>query len=528
MSLGMPSHALCIAALVLAVFRVPEPARAARPWREELVQVVELSKKETEKEAAATQKKAAVTVQKATVTEQKAAAATEQKAATATEQKATVAEASEVGASDAVAKAEARLKTMLAWAHQKGVRGAANLEVQRTTPEMHSARGQAGPRPSAAFVARKDMLPGTTVLSVPSELLLWSHGKQTEAAFRKAGVPEAVLSMAMSRFNSSGEARLRLAAGLLALQADKSTEGWGEYLRSLPPLEDFTLAHPSTARPPLLEKFKELPVVSDLKGQQQRRQARLQEFLRRGGKTTKQAWNWAELSVLTRTWQGPGGVGSMLAPVADAIQAAAPGHSNLLVTYGNPDQGSPFVLTASRHIAAGEELLLDYGRMPDDVFLRTWGYTPLQFAPSTLLNPTQCGQLANMSAVHVMLQANATAPKSAWRLLPGKAHRPSAAEGAPHCTAPADEPQKDAYCALALLAIEQCGKAGPLRVAPAEKMPFYRHPIIISLFFLGLASIASRVFFRNAGALRSAFTIRRSQRTDDKMVLTARTTRRRM
>lgn len=521
-----------VAALVLAILDVPSPASAERPSKTGRFQ--SLQESSSVLSSAAALELAPTT--RLSAGRGHAAAASNSKAGSGEEDDAAREDDSFSAADDDDADEEARLRRLLAWAQKQRIRGAANVEVQKLPPWQATARRS---RSNAKLVLRRDVPAGTTVLSVPPGLLLWSHGLQTEAMFRKAGVPDAVLSMEMSRYNSSGEARLRLAAGVLALKAaQNATESWPDYFGSLPSLEEFRATHPSTARPQLCEKFKQLPVTLQLKGQQQRRQGRWQEFLRRGGHCTSKAWNWAELAVLTRSWGGPGGVGSILAPVADAVRAGPPGRSNLLVTYGNPDQGASFVLTALRHIAAGEELLVDYGRMPDDVFMPIWGYTPGHYAPTRRLAAAECALLGNASGLD--LEANPSAngslssvQVSSWRRWPLVRFQKSLpVPGAAACQPPSNEPQKGAFCALAALAAEQCGIGGPLQEAAVERMPFYRHPIVIGMFVLGLSTIVARLSLHNLNSMsvrsRTPFTSRGGSGAVQKQVLTARTARRRL
>eukprot|EP00929_Paragymnodinium_shiwhaense_P043072 TRINITY_DN22194_c0_g1_i1.p1 TRINITY_DN22194_c0_g1~~TRINITY_DN22194_c0_g1_i1.p1 ORF type:complete len:534 (+),score=96.65 TRINITY_DN22194_c0_g1_i1:185-1786(+) len=432
-----------------------------------------------------------------------------------------------------------RMRSLLSWAAQHHIRGVANLEVN-TIPPMHHASGHAArSRPTAALVLKRAVQPGATVLSVPSELLLWSHGVETEAKFRKAGVPESVLAEGAPRLsNSSSEGRLRLAAGVLALQGGRTSEDWATYFRTWPSFDEFKRVHPSAARPALFAKFRQLPVSTKLRAQQQRRKSRWQEFRRRGGRCTSQAWHWAELAVMTRSWGGPGGHGSLLAPVVDAIRPAPPGRSNVLATYGNPDLGSSFVLTASRHLAAGEELLLDYGRMPDDMFMPIWGYTPGHFAP-TRLDDVTCARFANLTGLwnaeanqSVAGASNASTSAAAtegssWRLL-GRLHKSTPATGPPLCKPPQGEPQEEAYCALASLAAEQCGKGGPLPQVSVGGIPFYRHPVVVALFILGLSTIVARFVFHTTGNTRTLFSTRRFSGSDEKELLTVRAARRRL
>jgi hypothetical protein len=372
---------------------------------------------------------------------------------------------------------------MLSWATQRGIFGAKTLEAFQS---MHDSAG-ASKKPyrhhgghRGGLASKLPLRTGATVLSVPGSLLIWSQGKGTEAAFRTAGLPANVfpaVSPSSPRLNRS-ESRLLLAAGLLAFKDNSAV--FAGYLSNLPTAGDYSFYHPSAGRDKLLDTFHQLPVTDVIAWQRRERRARWEEFVRRGGRASFTAWEWAELTVMTRNWEGPGGWGHLLAPVADAIRPRGPGEqSNVRVEPGNPDTGRPFRVVATRDVPAGEELLLDYGRIPDDQFLAVWGFTPGRFAPERL-DDAACSQLALIDGVEFG-EANMT------------------------CSVPAGELQKDAFCSLALLASEQCG-FGRIAKPPIamEDWPFYRHPIGKSLLIMFVAMVAARQLYLNRSSGKMA------------------------
>lgn len=388
------------------------------------------------------------------------------------------------------AKSEAHLISILDWGKQQGIKGIDNLQV-KTVSKARNTKMVRG------IVVKRRMKKGAEVLVVPSSNLLLSHGKMTEAIFRQAGVPASVNSReaaksARKQNITISEPKLRMAAGLLALKQDPSSS-WAGYIQSLPNLAAYRKYHPSAARGALLRAFQPLPISKLISLQQRKRNGRWKEFKRRGGKATREAWEWAELTVMTRNWIGPGGHGIMMTPVADAINSGLPSQANLEVVLGDPESGRPFIYKAKRDIRAGEELIVNYARIPDEKFMAIWGFMPHLSAPARL-DGKSCARLAHVVGVDLIPSAAVGTPKSKGWVL--SAEWPDTQP--PKCRAPPDELQKDAYCTLAELAAAQCG-GKYFEATPSRKhRSFWWDPKFLALLVLVLETLLARWMYRRS------------------------------
>ena len=204
--------------------------------------------------------------------------------------------------------------------------------------------------------------------------------------------------------------RLRLAGALLALSRNEASLSlvsaknseektatitdltqWNGWVQNLPKLSDYKAFHPVTAPKALLQAFGSLAVVPILMGDQEDFHYAWKEFLNRGGKATSDEWLWAELVIQTRIWED--GVGSLMVPLADAVNTGSEAECNIITEYGDYAKKKPFALVAGRDIPAGSELIDYYNDGDDDVYVRSWGF-PLHLEKVKPSTDEQCQKLA--------------------------------------------------------------------------------------------------------------------------------------
>lgn len=319
---------------------------------------------------------------------------------------------------------------LLKWAKKYGVRGVDKLEISEFK------RGPAG-RVVRSLTPRTPVMKGDVVLSVPAELIVYSSGerslKRLRNLFMDSGIPVSALD--------SPSHQLRLTVALLALHGF-SSDNWDGYFQSLPSQAELRQSHPTEASPGLLWTFRDLPVVEKIKQQQTRRAKDLEYFWSIGGRVSPEDWEWADVTVSSRTWAGPRGSseGLMLVPVADFVSSGLESEQNLRTRLGDPEKNEPFELIAAMDIAPGVELVDYYGAASDELWVQSWGMVlpgnAERFAVAAL-DQKACSQLS-------------------------EAVGPAIGGDDQTCRAPEAQPQKEAFCTLARLSVEHCRDFGPL------------------------------------------------------------------
>jgi hypothetical protein len=168
--------------------------------------------------------------------------------------------------------------------------------------------------------------------------------------------------------------RISLVLQILTL-AGKEQFQW--YLDSLPTADELSDYHPFAASDDLLSHFNDLPIFKQITIRQTEMKQRWQKF---SAHYSLKQWLWAELIIFSRAWSESNqfmdlGHGELLFPIIDMLNTDYVSRQNVHLDFGNLKEGKPITLTAKKTIAAGEELIGDYGlKSTNDRFYTHYGF----------------------------------------------------------------------------------------------------------------------------------------------------------
>jgi hypothetical protein len=271
---------------------------------------------------------------------------------------------------------------------ESGVQGADMLDFKEFPkgPQNFPVRGITGKQ---AYKA------GDQVLKLPGELCMWTNGKRQIEHFRTNGVPAQLLQPNCGRVGSEPDedcARVRLVANLIALKRGHNTTGpagpplWNAYVNFLPDHAGLRMYHPGVGDEQLLQTFEQLSTVRDIRKEHLLQSSRYEQYKAAGGTGSEDDFEWGNYIFHAYGWPGPYGQGELLAPLGDTFNAAEPENQNVndVDLHAEGDSGKPddktsfdksgfFLITATKDIPAGGEIVGKYNTPADDQWAGIWG-----------------------------------------------------------------------------------------------------------------------------------------------------------